>query len=149
MIAGVGNVLPTEPIHLAGVFSNGLLQTCAGSRIILILRVLLSLKVILLPHCANSIFSLNKHFIHSVIVSFYYLQFAHLFTNQYVLFCWINIWKLNVDPDNGLSVLPSQIWGLYIGWAKFDGQKVFKAVISIVWNLGCCGSERTIVSILL
>ncbi|KAL2245673.1 UNVERIFIED_CONTAM: hypothetical protein Sindi_2835500 [Sesamum indicum] len=32
-----------------------------------------------------------------------------------------------MDPDNELTALPDQIWGLYIGWAKFDGQKVFKA----------------------
>lgn len=59
----------------------------------------------------------------------------------------INIWKkVNGDPDNGLSDLSSQIWGLYIGWAKIDGQ-ILKAVISIGWKLSCCGSERIIVSI--
>ncbi|XP_042067915.1 bifunctional riboflavin kinase/FMN phosphatase-like isoform X1 [Salvia splendens] len=57
----VDNALPTEPILLTGVLSNGLFQ-------------------------------------------------AH--------------------SDNGLSDIPSQIWGLYIGWAKLDGQ-VSKAVISI------------------
>ncbi|KAI3457140.1 hypothetical protein Pfo_013803 [Paulownia fortunei] len=71
----VHNTLPIEPIHLAGIFSNGLLQTYA---------------------------------------------------------------------DDGLSVLPDQIWGLYIGWAKFDGQKVLKAVISIGWSLGGCDSKRKI-----
>ncbi|XP_047943577.1 bifunctional riboflavin kinase/FMN phosphatase-like isoform X1 [Salvia hispanica] len=57
----VDNALPTEPILLTGVLSNGLFQ-------------------------------------------------AH--------------------SDNGLPDLPSQIWGLHIGWAKLDGQ-VSKAVISI------------------
>ncbi|KAL1560620.1 bifunctional riboflavin kinase/FMN phosphatase-like isoform X1 [Salvia divinorum] len=70
----VDNALPTEPILLTGVLSNGLFQ-------------------------------------------------AH--------------------SDNGLSDLPSQIWGLYIGWAKLDGQ-VLKAVISISWKHGCCGPKRTI-----
>ncbi|KAH6785487.1 hypothetical protein C2S51_037942 [Perilla frutescens var. frutescens] len=71
----VDDALPTEPIHLTGVFSNGLFQ-------------------------------------------------------EYT--------------DNGSSDLPSQIWGLYIGWVKLDEQKVLKAVISIGWRLGGCGSERTI-----
>ncbi|XP_020555008.1 bifunctional riboflavin kinase/FMN phosphatase isoform X2 [Sesamum indicum] len=71
----VDNTLPIEPIHLAGVFSNGLLQTYA---------------------------------------------------------------------DNELTALPDQIWGLYIGWAKFDGQKVFKAVISIGWSVCRCNSKRKI-----
>lgn len=44
-----------------------------------------------------------------------------------------------------MSVLPNQIWGLYIGWAKLDGQKILKAVIRI----GFCDSEQTIVSIFL
>ncbi|KAK4487024.1 hypothetical protein RD792_006339 [Penstemon davidsonii] len=71
----IDNALPIEPIHLSGVFSNGLLQIYA---------------------------------------------------------------------DNGPSVLPDQIWGLYIGWAKFDGHKVSKAVISLGWSLGCCKSKRKI-----
>ncbi|XP_073024964.1 bifunctional riboflavin kinase/FMN phosphatase-like isoform X1 [Primulina eburnea] len=51
--------------------------------------------------------------------------------------------------DNSLTVLPDQIWGLYLGWVKFDELKVSKAVISIGWSLGCCNSERKInVSIL-
>ncbi|KAL0354053.1 UNVERIFIED_CONTAM: Bifunctional riboflavin kinase/FMN phosphatase [Sesamum angustifolium] len=71
----VDNTLPIEPIHLAGVFRNGLLQTYA---------------------------------------------------------------------DNELPALPDQIWGLYIGWAKFDGPKVFKAVISIGWSVCGCNSKRKI-----
>lgn len=58
-----------------------------------------------------------------------------------------NILKLNIDADNGLSVLPDQIWGLYIGWAKYVGQEVLKkAVISIGWSAGDCDSKRIIVS---
>lgn len=53
--------------------------------------------------------------------------------------------KLNADPDNGLPVLPGQIWGLYIGWAKFDAQKVLKAVINVCWSVGGCYSQRNIV----
>ncbi|PIN22883.1 putative haloacid-halidohydrolase [Handroanthus impetiginosus] len=67
----VGDALPIEPIHLTGVFSNGLLQTYS-------------------------------------------------------------------------DVLPDQIWGLYIGWAKFDGEKVSKAVISIGWSHAGCNSNRKI-----
>lgn len=55
--------------------------------------------------------------------------------------------KLNIDADNGLSVLPDQIWGLYIGWAKYVGQEVLKkAVISIGWSARDCDSKRIIVS---
>ncbi|XP_075519369.1 bifunctional riboflavin kinase/FMN phosphatase-like isoform X3 [Primulina tabacum] len=50
--------------------------------------------------------------------------------------------------DNSLTVLPDQIWGLYLGWVKFDELKVSKAVISIGWSLGCCNFERKIVSTL-
>ncbi|XP_075519368.1 bifunctional riboflavin kinase/FMN phosphatase-like isoform X2 [Primulina tabacum] len=46
--------------------------------------------------------------------------------------------------DNSLTVLPDQIWGLYLGWVKFDELKVSKAVISIGWSLGCCNFERKI-----
>ncbi|KAK4438820.1 Bifunctional riboflavin kinase/FMN phosphatase [Sesamum alatum] len=71
----VDNTLPIEPIHLAGVFSDGLLQTYS---------------------------------------------------------------------DTELPALPDQIWGLYIGWAKFDGKKVFKAVSSIGWSICGCGYKRKI-----
>ncbi|XP_073269491.1 bifunctional riboflavin kinase/FMN phosphatase-like isoform X2 [Primulina huaijiensis] len=46
--------------------------------------------------------------------------------------------------DNSLTVLPDQIWGLYLGWVKFDELKVSKAVISIGWSLCCCNFERKI-----
>ncbi|KAL2483422.1 Bifunctional riboflavin kinase/FMN phosphatase [Forsythia ovata] len=46
--------------------------------------------------------------------------------------------------DDGWSALPDQVWGLYIGWAKIDRQKVLKAVISIGWDLNCCISKRKI-----
>ncbi|KAK6134315.1 hypothetical protein DH2020_031938 [Rehmannia glutinosa] len=68
------NTLPIEPIHLAGIFSDGLLETYS---------------------------------------------------------------------DDGQSVLPDQIWGLYIGWAKI-AEKVLKSVISVGWSLGDCGSKRKI-----
>ncbi|KAL7087001.1 hypothetical protein ACP275_13G038100 [Erythranthe tilingii] len=71
----IDNTLPIEPIHVEGVFSNGLLHTCS---------------------------------------------------------------------DSELSVLPDQIWGLYIGWAKFDGLELLKAVISIGWSRAACGSTRKI-----
>lgn len=46
----------------------------------------------------------------------------------------------HANTDNGMSVLPNQIWGLYIGWAKLDGQKILKSIIRI----GFCDSEQTI-----
>ncbi|KZV21751.1 hypothetical protein F511_02909 [Dorcoceras hygrometricum] len=63
--------------------------------------------------------------------------------------------RMGVDPtdclviedsltENGLYVLPDQIWGLYLGWVKFDEQKVSKAVISIGWSLDCGNFERKI-----
>ncbi|KAL8468671.1 hypothetical protein ACS0TY_031749 [Phlomoides rotata] len=51
---------------------------------------------------------------------------------------------LQIYEDNGLPALPGQIWGLYIGWAEFDAQKVLKAVISVGWSLGGSGSQRKI-----
>ncbi|KAL8461118.1 hypothetical protein ACS0TY_032550 [Phlomoides rotata] len=51
---------------------------------------------------------------------------------------------LRICEDNKLPVLPGQIWGLYFGWAKFDAQKVLKAVISVGWCPGGCGSQRKI-----
>lgn len=46
--------------------------------------------------------------------------------------------------DGGWSALPDQVWGLYIGWVKFDKQKVSKAVISVGWDLKCCDFKRKI-----
>lgn len=63
--------------------------------------------------------------------------------------CWRIIFWNDVHPENGTSFLPDQIWGLYIGWAKFDGQKAVKAVFSIGWSISCCGSKRKIVSVIL
>ncbi|XP_051124865.1 bifunctional riboflavin kinase/FMN phosphatase-like [Andrographis paniculata] len=68
---------------------------------------------------------------------------------------WVND-ALPIEPirltgffTNGLlqiysdDELPDQIWGLFLGFAKFDDSKTSKAVISIGWSLGC-DTRRTI-----
>lgn len=42
------------------------------------------------------------------------------------------------------SVLPDQVVGIFFGWARFDTNKIFKAVTNIGWEHICCTSKRKI-----
>ncbi|KAL7215859.1 hypothetical protein ACSBR1_027910 [Camellia fascicularis] len=56
---------------------------------------------------------------------------------------WYSNGHLHRSADSGESALPDQVFGIYIGWAKFDTDEIFKVVTSIGWDR-CCTRKRKI-----
>ncbi|GMP67468.1 hypothetical protein CsSME_00027447 [Camellia sinensis var. sinensis] len=56
---------------------------------------------------------------------------------------WYSNGHLHQSADSGESALPDQVFGIYIGWAKFDTDEIFKVVTSIGWD-HCCTRKRKI-----
>ncbi|XP_055823801.1 bifunctional riboflavin kinase/FMN phosphatase-like isoform X2 [Solanum dulcamara] len=46
--------------------------------------------------------------------------------------------------DDGPSILPDQVFGVYFGWAKPEAYKFIKIVLGVGWGHGCCSSKRKI-----
>ncbi|XP_031105372.1 bifunctional riboflavin kinase/FMN phosphatase-like [Ipomoea triloba] len=57
--------------------------------------------------------------------------------------------RLREFTDDILAVLPDQVFGIYVGWAKIDSNKFLKIVVSIGWENDCSSSNRNIQTFIL
>lgn len=48
--------------------------------------------------------------------------------------------------DDILAILPDQVFGIYVGWAKIDSNNFLKIVVSVGWENDYCSPNRNIVS---